>query len=144
MPNGRPTIYTQELADEICADLVVGKSLRTVCASDDRPAISTIFLWFRTQPGFREQYEKAKEECSDMLVEDMLDIADNVKGDTQRDRLRVDTRKWTASKLKAKKYGEKLDMTSNGQVLGVIAYPVKSDGTNTLGTNEEADGGLAS
>ena len=31
-----------------------------------------------------------------------------------RSRLRVDTRKWLMSKLKPKKYGEKLDLTSGG------------------------------
>lgn len=44
----------------------------------------------------------------------MLDIADNGEGDPKRDRLRVDTRKWLASKLKPKKYGDKVDLTHSG------------------------------
>src|SRR3990172_7086066 len=33
-----------------------------------------------------------------------------------RSRLRVDTRKWIASKLKPKKYGEKLDIAHSGSI----------------------------
>lgn len=105
----RPTDYTKELADEICADLAMGMSLRTVCSKESRPCVATIYNWFRTYPQFLEQYARAKEEAADAMVEDMLDIADDEAQDVQRSRLRIDTRKWIASKLKAKKYGERIE-----------------------------------
>lgn len=132
---GRPSEFTQEIADKICAQLACGKSLRTVCAPDEMPAVATIFNWFRSYPSFLEQYTRSKEESADALAEEMLDIADDgsndfmtiVKGNTEyvvenkewtnRSRLRVDTRKWIASKLKPKKYGEKVDLTTNGKDL---------------------------
>ncbi|MCP4322774.1 MAG: hypothetical protein GY787_13190, partial [Alteromonadales bacterium] len=40
---GRPSKYTQELADKLCAELAQGKSMRTVCKSPDMPIMSTIF-----------------------------------------------------------------------------------------------------
>jgi hypothetical protein len=105
---GRPSAYTQELADSICARLAEGMSLRTICKADDMPDASTVFRWLRTKPGFCEQYTRAKEESAEALSEDMLEIADDKEGDPQRDRLRIETRKWLASKLKPKKYGDKL------------------------------------
>ena len=33
----------------------------------------------------------------------------------QRSRIRIDTRKWIASKLKPKKYGDKVDVTTDGE-----------------------------
>ncbi len=39
----------------------------------------------------------------------------------QRDRLRVDTRKWMASKLAGKIYGDKVDVTSAGDKLAAVA-----------------------
>ena len=33
----------------------------------------------------------------------------------QRDRLRVDARKWMLGKMQPKKYGDKLDVTSDGE-----------------------------
>lgn len=124
---GRPSEYTQEIADQICARLANGESLRTVCKPDDMPDKATVFRWIRSQPGFCDQYAKAKHESSDALVEEMLDIADDVSRDTvetdggprqngewiARSRLRVDTRKWIASKLKPKKYGEKLELAGD-------------------------------
>lgn len=131
--HGRPSSYSQEIADAICERLADGVSLRTVCLAEDMPAKSTVFKWLREIPGFSDQYAKAKEESADALVEDLLDIADNGSNDwiatndpnnpgykqngeaINRSRLRVDTRKWIASKLKAKKYGEKqaIDLTSS-------------------------------
>jgi len=99
------------------------------------PAMSTVFKWLREKEKFSEQYAIAKEECADALVEDMLDIADNQIGNVvnidgkevfavdgpavAHGRLRVDTRKWAASKLKPKKYGEKIqaDITSGGKAI---------------------------
>ena len=155
---GRPTTYTQELADEICAQLAEGKSMRTVCLADGMPAMSTVFKWLREHPLFSEQYTKAKAEAADAMVEEMTDIADDGRNDwmevhdkdgnaigwkvngehVQRSRLRVETRKWIAAKLKPKKYGDKIDMNHGVQpenplatLLGQIsgsALPVVKDG----------------
>lgn len=111
---GRPSVYTQDLADSLCAQLAEGKSLRTVCKAEEMPEARTVFRWLRTNSEFCQQYEKAKEESADALSDEMLDIADNGEGDPKRDRLRVDTRKWLASKLKPKKYGDKVDLTHSG------------------------------
>lgn len=129
---GRPSDFTQELADRICEQLADGISLRTVCKADEMPCAATVFSWLRTKPSFLEQYTRAKEESADALVEDMLDIADTASNDWMEDhdkdnpgyrlngeainrsRLRVDTRKWIASKLKPKKYGDKVQTELTG------------------------------
>lgn len=104
------------------------------------PSVQTVLKWLREDKnGFLAQYTRAKEEQADLLVEDMLDIADDgtndymtiEKGDktynvedkevTNRSKLRVETRKWIASKLKPKKYGDKLDVTSTSRTIIVEA-----------------------
>jgi hypothetical protein len=79
------------------------------------------------QPEFLRNYERSKEDQADKMVEEMLEIADDGRNDfmdnmddqggvayklngehIQRSRLRVDTRKWAASKFKAKKYGDRI------------------------------------
>lgn len=131
---GRPSIYTQELADKICEELAMGKSLRTVCGGEDMPSLQTIFNWFRTKEGFVEQYARAKQESADAMADEILDIADDGTNDwmtitmpggyekdvenrevVNRSKLRVDTRKWLMSKMKPKVYGEKLDLLNNGK-----------------------------
>jgi len=132
---GRPTKYTQDLADEICEGITLGNSIRTVTKPEHMPAISTFYKWLRLHDEFAKQYARACEERTEAMSEDILDIADDGgndwmevhKGDyegwqlngeaLQRSRLRVDTRKWLMSKMKPKKYGDKLDMTTNGKDL---------------------------
>jgi hypothetical protein len=133
---GRPSLFTQELADKICEELAMGYSLRTVCKADEMPSVATVFNWFRTHEDFLEQYTRAKQEAADAMAEDILDIADDASNDwmirhgkdedeayqlngehLQRSRLRIDTRKFLMAKMKPKRYGEKLDLTTGGDKL---------------------------
>lgn len=136
MPVGRPSTYSLELADRICERLAAGESMRSVSRDPDMPVMSTMFKWIREHEEFSNQYAKAKTESADALVEDMLHIADNeatqeltIDGEkvTVKDgasvahaRLRVDTRKWAASKLKPKKYGEKIQQEITGENGGPV------------------------
>lgn len=81
-------------------------------------------LWLDgSRPEFSEQYARAREAQADKLAEEALQIADDGRSDTyvdaegnertdteviQRSKLRVDTRKWLASKMAPKKYGDKV------------------------------------
>jgi hypothetical protein len=77
------------------------------------PNKASVFRWLRIHKEFSDQYARAKEEAAELYAEDMLEISDDLSGDVQRDRLRVDTRKWIASKLKPKKYGDKITHEGN-------------------------------
>jgi len=147
MVAGRPTEYTKELAAEICAEFSTNPraSMKSVSEKFDFAA-STIFKWLADNDSFSEMYARAKQEQSELLVDEMLSIADDGKLDTetriakdgteyeatksdviQRSRLMIDTRKWIAAKLKPKKYGDKLDLTSDGKGLQpVIIVPANS------------------
>lgn len=126
---GRPSVYSQYLADIICGRLTEGDSLRKICRDDDMPCTATIFSWFRVYPDFLGQYTRAVQNRVETHVEEMLEISDDSRNDTQvddegnvivnhdhiqRSRLRVDTRKWIASKLKPRKYGEKIVQEHSG------------------------------
>ncbi len=148
MTTGRPTKYTQDLAAEICAKLATGDSMRTVCKDDAMPAMSSVFLWLNKYPEFSEQYAKAKEEAAEALAEEMFDIADNSSNDwmenhsedaglaayklngenIQRSRLRVDVRKWYLSKIKPKKYGDKVQQ----EITGKDGNPISTDNKWTV------------
>ena len=118
---GRPSSYTKDKAAEICARLVEGESLRSICRDPLMPDIKTVYLWMGQNEEFLQQYAKAKEDQADTLQEDILDIADTEplqvvddKGVARIDsghvnwmRLRIDSRKWIAAKLKPKKYGDR-------------------------------------
>lgn len=88
---------------------------------------------------FREQYMRARETQADVLAEEIVEIADDGRNDwmeindpdnpgykfngehSARSRLRVDARKWFASKVAPKKYGDKIEATHQGPGGGPIA-----------------------
>lgn len=111
---GRPTDYTSELANAICESIADGQSLRSICQADDMPNKSTVFRWLAERQDFRDQYARAREAQADAIVEEILEIADNAglseAFEVQQARLRVDARKWLASKLKPRVYGDKLEV----------------------------------
>lgn len=141
---GRPSRYNQRVVAKICSELAKGRSLRTVCSIEGMPGLDTVFRWIHEHKEFQEQYARAKQEAADAMAEDILDIADDgtndwmekqygqdsestwvVNGEAlQRSKLRVDTRKFLMAKMKPKKYGDKLDVTSDGKRLPTPITPL--------------------
>lgn len=133
----RPTDYCQEVADAICQRIAEGESLRAICRNDDMPALSSVFRWLSIHKEFSDQYACAREEQAESLADEIVGIADEEcttirsskhgddEGDVEvvfdatavaRNRLRVDARKWVASKLKPKKYGDRTQIDHSGGV----------------------------
>lgn len=148
---GRPSTFTQEIADEICFRLSEGQSLRQICRDDDMPVMSTVLLWVLKNKIFSEQYRHAREIQADVMFDETIDIADDGSNDwmeietksgrvievanhehINRSRLRVETRKWYISKVLPKKYGEKFVDASDDEVkeheLVFTAIPENGDG----------------
>lgn len=124
MAGGRPSKYTEELARLICERVAVStENLKVICARyPDMPTESTIRLWRWNRPEFSRLYAQAKMFQAEFMAEDILDIADDDSKDIKydedgnescnaefvaRSRLRIDTRKWLASKLAPKIYGDR-------------------------------------
>lgn len=83
-----------------------------------------------------DHYARVKEDISDALFEEIIEIADTEeegeevevtvsddgvttktkRGDKLRQRqLKIDARKWVVAKMNPKKYGNKVDVTSDGE-----------------------------
>ena len=127
-----PVAFTQEIFDTICEEIAKGKSLRSICKRDDMPSTSGVMKWLKNDEhgSLVEQYARARELQADYLADEILDIADNAANDwmeahgsddaayringehIQRSKLRIDSRKWLAGKLRPKVYGDKLDHVS--------------------------------
>lgn len=95
----------------------------------------SFYEYRKTSEEAEKRYARSKYLQLDYIAEETLDIADDgandlmriVRGDesyeverkevVNRSRLRVDARKWLLSKLNPKKYGDKIDITSDGDKL---------------------------
>jgi len=78
------------------------------------PSCSIVFLWLTKQEEFSEQYARAREEQADAISDECIDIAKN-EPDVARARLMIDTRKWFASKMKPRKYGDRQTREHTGK-----------------------------
>lgn len=135
---GRPTTYRKVIGYKICKRIADGESLRSIVKDEDMPSSSTIFRWLLDEQykEFWEQYEKARNIQAELMFDELLEIADDGTNDymeresssgetylasntehVQRSRLRIDARKWYLSKVLPKKFGEKLDVTSDNKPL---------------------------
>ena len=126
---GRPTIYSEDMALEICERIANGRSLRSVCLDKDMPAMSTVMDWLNQIDDFSEQYRRACEDRETTHFEEMLTIADEVAPETAevaRAKLRIDTRKWVLARMNPKKYSDKAqEEDRNNQAVDLMAQLMK-------------------
>lgn len=122
-----------KVVDIVCERLAtsnmgIARALAEGFEGHEMPNYATWMRWLSADKDICDKYTRAKEDQADFMADEMLAIADDGTNDwmekqgkdgenlgyqingehVQRSRLRVETRKWLASKLKPKKYGEKL------------------------------------
>ena len=112
-PNGRPSLYSEDLCAVICERLSEGESLRSICRDAGMPHLITVLRWIGSDDhvGFRIQYGEARAAGLEHKADEILEIADAeiAAGDSTavaKQRLQIDARKWVLSKLVPKKYGD--------------------------------------
>ena len=143
-PRGRPSKYSKALADEVCDRMSTGEALRTICESDHMPDERTVRRWVIDDvDGFSPRFARARELRAQVLVDQIVDIADTpqegerieedevfgkdggkpmvlrkrvVEDMLGHRKLQVDARKWYAMKVLPRLYGNKVDVSHKGKV----------------------------
>jgi hypothetical protein len=132
----RHSLFSEETVDAICERLADGETLIDLCKLEGMPSESTVYRWLEASEQFREKYARARDQQADHFAEEIVSIADEppevvTRGDEEskevaidagfvaRQRLRIDARKWFASKVAPKKYGDKIDMNHSGSGLNI-------------------------
>lgn len=96
---GRPTKYTEALADEICERIANGEMLLRIVRDKHMPERSTIYEWLEQHDDFSDNYARACKIGAHALVEQGLEILDGSNPDcAQVDNNRANYRKWLAAK----------------------------------------------
>ena len=116
--------YSPEVVDLICERIAVdGVALRQICQDTSMPARSTLFLWLRQRPDFRQKYASAKQFQIQCMADEMIDIADDRASDWieregpdgkkarvfdpenfRQSKQQIGALQWRISKLKPKRY----------------------------------------
>lgn len=117
-PAGRPTVMTEDMRERICFRLAAGESLRSICADDDMPAVSTVTLAVvQDRDGFSAQYMQARTAGGFSHADRVIDVADKVATgelDPQSARAMLDCLKWAAERMAPKSHSarQEIDHTS--------------------------------
>ena len=132
-PGGRPTIYSDEIAREICDKLADGLPLpRILQDNPSLPAKTTIYRWLDEKALFREMYARARLLQAESILDDVRNAAIDDSNDTltlydksgnpytaanqaalQRAKLRIDSGIKLIEKLAPRKYGSKVELSGS-------------------------------
>jgi terminase small subunit-like protein len=123
---GRPSTYTEDVANTILERLSAGEPLAQICRDEGMPAVRTVSDWKASHPVFAEAFGIARDEGFDAIALDALGIADDGRRDyteqddghggtrvvadhdhIQRSKLRVETRLKLLAKWDPKRYGDR-------------------------------------
>lgn len=108
---GRPSKYSQELADEIFTLLSEGNTMKSICALSHMPGITTIWKWEQENGEFAKLSARAREAGTHVIADQCIEIADDPILDPADKRVRIDTRMRLIGKWNAKRYGDKIEHT---------------------------------
>ncbi len=114
---------TQATMDRICREVGLGRSLRRILKAKGMPSKAKVMASLQEDPHFADQYARARRQGIELHIDGILDLADSAtEKNAQAVRLKVDTRKWLASKLAPKVYGDKLELQGELTVHGRGSY----------------------
>lgn len=109
-PPGSGSKFREDWAEEIVQWVSAGKSVSD-WLQPRGIGWSTFSGWLKDHPSFAEGYAQARVASADRLADEIVAIADDESLDPKSRTIRVDARKWVASKLKPRAYGDKLDLS---------------------------------
>ena len=129
---GRPKVFgiDNPCWIEMTEQMSAGKSLYSALKAEGMPSYQAVLNMLKSSPEFRTMYERAIENRADKLAEEILELADEempayLEGPAasawvQQKRMQVDARKWIASKLKPKMYGDRIDVAVTDTRISVM------------------------
>lgn len=106
------THKSQAVCDAICEQIADGKSLRSICAQEGMPSKVSVLYWLQNDPEFAERYTLARQQAADSMAEQLQDLSQRALDKPEEAnaiRVAADILKWTASKLKPKLYGDRVE-----------------------------------
>ena len=109
----RPTIYTEALANEICARIADGETLKRICRDEHMPCTRTVHRWLAEHEEFCRSHARARLVRAQSLVDEIVEIRRKIEIgeiDPHAGRTIINSLQWQASKENTKLYGDKLEV----------------------------------
>lgn len=79
MKTGRPSIYSVELADELCALVAAGGFVSDICRKNKHmPSERSVYQWKADRDDFSQKLAHAREERQEVFIKKIIEIAEKV------------------------------------------------------------------
>lgn len=111
--------FDDDQVKELLERTANGEPLTRLCEDPRMPGRRTVYDWIESDPTFAARFRAARARGVHKMVEECLQIADEPTRDAvdvANKRVRIDTRLRLAGKWLPKDYGDKVDVTYNGEV----------------------------
>jgi len=128
---GRPSLYSPEIAEEICERLSEGEPLAQICRDKHMPHDNTVRNWCAADQAVSVAIARAREAGFDQIALDAMQVADDCSRDykkdadgrdvpdhdhIQRSKLRVETRLKLLAKWDPRRYGDRVQTEHSGSI----------------------------
>jgi hypothetical protein len=117
----RPSEYNFEICKEICELIADGGYIIQVLESNEKyPSWSTFRHWKRDHEELKTLYVNAQQDKTEALINNIVKVQQMaLRGEIDASTANVvmQTDKWLSSKFYPKMYGDKTDITSNGETI---------------------------
>lgn len=140
----KPSGYTTEISERICAQIAGGTTLSDICRQDGMPGRTTVYAWLDDHKDFAERFAQARVKGFDAIAEEALRIANTpVWGITETEKewgtevkradmidhrkLQIDTRLKLLAKWDPKRYGDRV----TNELVGANGGPITIDDPST-------------
>ena len=106
---GRPSVYRDELFQEITTRLSEGESLKQICKDAHMPSRASVMKWLAENTQLSDKYARARELCADRWFDELREYSEKAIEEprkTQAYKLKIETDKWILARMSPKKYGD--------------------------------------
>lgn len=137
---GRPSLFSSEVAAEICTRLTEGQNLKEICVDEAMPSERTVYGWLASDADFSQQYARARKTWADAQIEEIIAVSKDTQIKPDDKRIQIDTLKWAMGKLNGK-YSDKLKHVGGDE----DDAPIQTEGRlNVAGLTDEQLRAIAS
>ena len=130
-PNQQLPSFDRQKFEYAINEMSNGRALTVICKDPDMPDYATFQKWLLRDPDLFREYARARQLQADYYADETVEIADT-DPNIARARNRMDARRWHASKLNPRKYGERINqelmasITTTNVKIDVSAIPEKA------------------
>jgi hypothetical protein len=120
-PVGRPSTYSDEVAEIICDRMINGESLVQICADPEMPSRASVYRWMDARPDFEAQCARAREGLAEFELHQLKELADNcTEENVNSTKAKLNHHQWRLMKIAPRTFGERIQTALTGADGGAI------------------------